>query len=56
MLYAQESDTLFIHRGEKGKIEFARFLINGNSDRRIENDTIFLKSILQAKESDGFRL
>ncbi len=53
---AQQEDTLYIRRGENGKIAFARFAINKNSDRKMENDTIFLKSILQAKNEDQFRL
>ena len=52
----ESSDTLFIQRNEKGKIEFARFKVNENSDRKMSNDTIFLKSILWAKPEDGFRV
>jgi len=55
-LYSQQGDTLFIHRGKEGKIEFARFKVNENSDRKMNNDIIFLKSVLQAKEEDEFRL
>ena len=55
-LHAQRGDTLDIRRGESGKIEFAKFARNPNSDRKMANDTIFLKSILLAKPEDGFRL
>ena len=41
---------------KNGTIVFAYFKINENSDRKIENDTVFLKSILNAKKEDGFRL
>ena len=50
MLYSQQRDTLSIRRGENGKIKFARFAIEESSDRKMNNDTIFLKSILQAKD------
>ena len=56
IVYAQQGDTLFIQRGEKGGIEFVRFEKNDNSDRKMGNDTIFLKSMLKAKKEDGFRL
>ena len=49
-------DTLFIQRNDKGKIEFARFTSNESSDRKMNNDTIFLKSVLKAKNEDGFRI
>ena len=55
-IYAQQGDTLFIRRGENGKIRFARFNVDGNSNRKMSNDTIFLKSMLQAKQEDEFRL
>jgi len=55
-LYAQQGDTLFIQRNDKGKIEFARFAIDSQSNRKMQNDTIFLKAILQAKQDDEFRL
>jgi len=38
----------YIRRAENGKIAFARFAINENSDRKMENDIVFLKSIHQA--------
>jgi len=56
MLYAQQGDTLFIQRGKSGKIEFARFKKDVNSNRKMKNDTVFLKSILKARKDDGFRL
>ena len=55
-IYAQQIDTLYIQRGENGKIAFARFAINANSNRKMDNDTVFLKAILQAKNEDEFRL
>ena len=55
-LFAQQNDTLYIRRNEDGQIVFARFAINANSDRKMENDTVFLKSILQTKNEDEFRL
>ena len=54
-LYAQEGDTLYIRR-ESGKIRFARFTVNENSNRKMQNDTAFLKAVLQAKKEDEFRL
>jgi len=56
MLYALQDDTLFIERNDKGKIEFARFSIDEKSERKMNDDTGFLKSMLQAKEGDEFRL
>jgi len=55
-MHAQRSDTLDIRREENGKIRFVRFATNSDSNRRMSNDTIFLKSILQAKQEDEFRL
>jgi len=55
-MFAQQGDTLFIQRGKSGKVEFARFKKNGNSGRKMQNDTLFLKSMLKAKKEDGFRL
>ena len=55
-IYAQQEDALFVQRGKSGKIEFARFNADKNSDRKMQNDTIFLKAILQAKKEDEFRL
>jgi len=55
-LNAQQGDTLFIQRGREGKIGFAIFAVNENSDRKMKNDTVFLKSILKAKKEDRFRL
>ena len=55
---AQENigDTLFIHRNERGKIEFVKFEANGSSERKMTNDVVFLKSVINAKEGDEFRL
>jgi len=55
-IYAQQGDILFVQRGKNGKIEFARFYVDENSDRKMQSDTIFLKDILQAKNEDEFRL
>ena len=55
-IYAQQGDTLLVQRGRNGKIEFARFYSDENSDRKMQNDTVFLKSILQTKKEDEFRL
>ncbi len=52
---AQSNDTLDIQKNEKGKVKFARFQSNASSNRRMQNDTVFLKSILQAKKEDSFR-
>lgn len=52
---AQGNDTLDIQKNEKGKVKFARFQANANSTRKMKNDTVFLKSILKAKNEDGFR-
>ena len=55
-IYAQQSDTLHIRRGENGKIRFASFVENENSDRKMQNDMAFLRSILQMKDGDELRL
>ncbi len=52
---AQGNDTLDIQKNEKGKVKFARFQANANSTRKMKNDTVFLKSILHAKNEDSFR-
>jgi Zn-dependent metalloprotease len=56
LLYSQQGDSIFVYRGESGKIEFAKFNVDENFDRTMQNDTVFLKSILQAKKEDEFRL
>ena len=53
---AQNNDTLDIQRNEKGVIQFAHFLVNASSDRKMKNDTIFLKKILKAKNEDSFHI
>jgi len=53
---AQINDTLYIQRNEAGTIEYGMFKINETSNRIMQNDTIFLKSILNARKEDGFRL
>jgi len=55
MIYALQGDTLDICR-ENGKVRFASFAVNSNSDRKMSNDIVFLKSILQAKSEDEFCL
>ena len=55
-IYAQQSDTLYLRRGENGKIRFASFAVNENSDRKMQNDMAFLKSVLQMKNEDELRL
>ncbi|MGB8490567.1 MAG: hypothetical protein WCE64_05870 [Bacteroidales bacterium] len=54
--YSQITDTIAIKRNNNGIVEFAWFKINESSDRVMSNDTIFLKSILNAKKDDSFRL
>ena len=41
-IYAQQSDTLYLRRGENGKIRFASFAVNENPDRKMQNDMAFL--------------
>ena len=55
---AQEEmrDTLFTQRNVCGKIEYARFKEVESDNRKLKNDTIFLKSILKTKKEDGFCL
>ncbi len=52
---AQVNDILEIQNNEKGQVKFARFQANANSNRKMKNDTVFLKSILNAKKEDSFR-
>ena len=54
--YAQDNDTLFIQRSEKGKVQFARFKVNVNANRKMQNDTIFLRSILHSNKEDEFKI
>jgi len=56
LLFSQQIDTLYIRKGENGRIVFARFAVNENTDRKISNATNFLKTILNAKTEDEFRL
>ena len=51
---AQQNDTLEIQRNENGKVKFARF--KPNAERKIQNGTSFLKSLLQVKPEDDFHL
>ncbi len=53
---AQKGDTLIIQRNEKGRISFAKFKQNSNSNRKMQNDTSFLKLILHAKKEDEFKI
>jgi len=53
---AQNTDTLDIQRTDKGIIKFARFKVSASSDRKMQNDTLFLKSILKTNNEDSFHL
>lgn len=55
VINAQISDTLDIQRNPNGKIKFARFAENENPHRSMHNDTVFLKTVLQAKNEDNFK-
>jgi hypothetical protein len=50
---AQQNDTLEIQRNDKGIVNFARFKFN--PDRKVQNDTLVLKSVLQTQKEDNFR-
>lgn len=52
---AQESDTLEIQHNQIGKVKFARFKPNLSSNRKMQNDTNFLKSVLKTSKEDGFK-
>jgi Zn-dependent metalloprotease len=49
------NDTLSIRRSESGQIRFAEFKVDANSNRKMQNDTSFLKAVLNAKTGDSFR-
>jgi len=49
-------DASYVSRGENGSIEFARFEDTKKHSRKMDNDVAFIKSILNAKEEDDFRL
>ena len=51
----QKSDTLKIERNEQGIIKFVSFTNNDNDNRKLSNDTVFLKSILKTKLDDSFK-
>ena len=53
---SQAIDTLYMRKDTEGAVKFARFSLNGNPERKIENATNFLKNILQANEGVEFRL
>ncbi|MCL2312821.1 MAG: hypothetical protein FWC41_10120 [Firmicutes bacterium] len=55
-LFAQQDDTLYIRRHTNGEIAFARFKIVPNSDRKMSNDTAFLRAILKVNPNNEFRL
>jgi bacillolysin len=55
-IQAQDNDAIYIRRNEEGTIDHARFKMNRSTDRKIENDTIFLKKVLNAKREDSFRM
>lgn len=50
---AQQNDTLEIQRNDRGIVNFIRFRLN--PERKIQNDTIILRSILHARKEDGFK-
>lgn len=50
----QQNDTLKIERNEQGIVNFAQFM--PNPERSIQDGTEFLKTFLQAKSDDEFRL
>ena len=50
---AQQNDTLEIQRTKTGNVNYARF--KTNSARKMQSDTLFLKSILKMKNDDGFK-
>lgn len=52
--FSQGLDTLEIKRNESGKILFARF--KPNNDRKFTDASDFLKTVLQAKQEDEFRI
>jgi len=56
VLYSQQEDILRSQRNAQGVIQFARFASSENPERIISNDTSFLRTMLQAKEGDEFRL
>ena len=56
-LFSQScSDTLYIRRNYLGKLTFAKFKINPNSNRKLSNRANFLKAIIQAHPNDYFEL
>lgn len=52
--FAQQNDTLEIHRNAEGKIRFARF--RANDKIQLQNVPVFLKTLLQANDNDSFKL
>jgi len=55
-LFAQSCDTLYIRRNEEGRIEFAKFAIDPNSNRKMAQGATFLKNILQIEPGYQFIL
>ena len=51
-----QDDILSLQRNENGKIKFARFSQKENPERKMSDGILFLKTMLQAKEEDEFRL
>ena len=47
---------MYIERNDRGTVTFAKFEANGSADRKLENDVVFLKSVLEARTEDDFRL
>ncbi len=56
LVNAQINDTLEIQRNDKGIVQFVLFKVNENSNRKMQNDTSFLKSILNSKKDDKFNI
>jgi len=52
--YGQQNDTIEVYRKENGIISFLRLRISPN--RRIQDATNFLKTVLQLKSEDELRL
>jgi Zn-dependent metalloprotease len=54
---ARTSDTLSMRKSDNGTIRFAKFSTdNRSSERRIENDVTFLRTTLNARVEDDFKL
>ena len=47
-------DVDFLHLGENGSIAFARFTESESTDRKMDNDVVFIKSMLNLKKRMNF--